>query len=205
MAVPSAYLASTKNTRSILEAAQRAGVPERFTFEFMKQIGYGSSGDRPMIPVLKSIGFLTESGQPTDRYRRYKDPATAQAAMAEGLREAYADLFGIDTDAHTKSVGELKGMFSRLSDKGESVNSKMAATFKALAELADFRISGSPFAASSDGNTSSKVEVASPPANPPSNGGVLSLRHDIHIHLPASTDIAVFNAIFRALKETLSA
>ncbi len=205
MAVPAAYLTTVKNTKGIFEAMQRAGVPERFTYEFLKQLGFGSSGDRPTIPVLKAIGFLTEGGQPTDRYRRFKDPATAGAAMAEGLREAYADLFAIETDANSKTPTELKGMFGRLSDKGDAVNRKMATTFKALSELADF---SSPPAATPTGQADepSETGAALPGAtdSTTANGsGVIALRHDVHIHLPVSTDIAVYNAIFRSLKETL--
>jgi hypothetical protein len=58
MAVPSAYLTTTKNAAAILAAMQRAGVPERFTFEFLKQLGFGSSSDRAMIAVLKALGFF---------------------------------------------------------------------------------------------------------------------------------------------------
>jgi hypothetical protein len=209
MAVPTAYLTTVKNIKGILEAIQKAAVPERFTYEFLKQLGFGSSGDRPTIPVLKAIGFLAEGGQPTDRYRRFKDPASAGVAMAEGLREAYTDLFAIDPKAYEKSSTELKGVFGRLSDKGDAVNKKMATTFKALAELGDFvtPVGSTPElqkSASEEAGSASNavVEEPAPPAGQELSG-LVSLRHDVHIHLPVSSDIAVYNAIFKALKETL--
>jgi hypothetical protein len=212
MAVPTAYLSTVKNINGIMDAVKRAGVPDRFTYEFLKQLGFGSSGDRPTIPVLKAIGFLTEGGEPTDRYRRFKDPATAGAAMAEGLRDAYSDLFAINTDAQTKSSTELKGMFGRLSDKGDAVNKKMATTFKALAELGDFSLpagsaagaGSSPAPIVAEGVEATAESGADDNALSVRNGSaVFSLRHDVHVHLPATTDIAVYNAIFRSLKETL--
>lgn len=133
MAVPTAYLTSTKNTANIFTAIQKASVPPNsFTHEFLKQLGFQSSGDRPIIPVLKAIGFLDESGRPTELYRLYKDPAQAKRALAKGIRTGYADLFAIDNEAHKRSGKDLAGMFARLSDKGDSVTAKMGLTFSGV-------------------------------------------------------------------------
>jgi Family of unknown function (DUF5343) len=139
MAIPTAYLTVAGNIKPILEDVQKAGVPSKFTYDFLKQLGHPSSANRPVIGVLKAIGFLTDSGTPTDRYRRYKDPRLAGAAMAEGIREGYADVFTVDQEAYLRNTSELMGIFSRLSDKGDAVSRKMATTFKNLAELADFQ------------------------------------------------------------------
>lgn len=117
---------------------QRAGVPKRFTYDFLKQLGFASSGDRPVISVLKALRFLDDSGVPTERYRRFKDPAQARGVLAEAMREAYADVFTVDQAANGRTTNELKGIFARLSDKGDAVNTKMATTFKTLADMADF-------------------------------------------------------------------
>jgi hypothetical protein len=204
MAVPSAYLMSTKNTASIFASLQKAGVPDVFTHEFLKQLGYASSGDRPVIPVMKAIGFLDDSARPTALYRTYKDPAHARAAMAQGVRAGYADLFAIDTEAYNKTVSQLAGMFGRLSDKGEAVTQKMASTFKALAALADFSgaVAAPQLADASPPRPDRPSAEDSPELLQPSVTGI-SLRHDIHVHLPLSTDVAVYDAIFRSLKANL--
>lgn len=204
MAVPSAYLTSTKNTAAILDAMQRAAVPDRFTYEFLKQLGFAGSGDRSMISVLKSLGLLNDSSNPTPRYRQFKDKSLAKAVLAQGIRDGYADVFAIETEAHTKTIQEVNGIFARLSDKGETVTSKMAMTFKALCGLADFSASVVP-------EESSRAEPENPPPPPPSDQtlpppaplGVLTLRHDIHVHLPLSTDVAVYDAVFKSLKANL--
>ena len=210
MAVPSAYLMSTKNTAKILAAIQKAAVPQSFTYEFLKHLGYASSGDRPMIPVLKAIGFLDESGKPTALYREYKDPALAKRALAQGLRAGYSDLFKIDTEAHTKSSGDLTGMFARLAEKGDAVTQKMATTFYTLAQLADFTEAGkqeqSDNAGDDDVEDGAEQEQEQPGRQGRANGGsgaTLALRHDIHVHLPLSTDVAVYDAIFKSLRENL--
>jgi hypothetical protein len=208
MAVPTAYLTSTKNTPAIFEAIRKAGVPRSFTYEFLKQLGFSSSSDRPIIPVMKAIGLLDEGGVPTESYRRYKDPSISKGELARAIRRGYGDVFALDSEAHTRGSTQLSGMLGRLSDKGESVTQKMAATFKALCSLADFDETGTPDNESRDvprdeETTEPAARVEPPP--PTSGPGVskLSLRHDVHIHLPLSTDVAVYDAIFKAVKANL--
>lgn len=78
----------------------------------------------------------------------------------------------------------------------------MAQTFKALAAKADWsgEVSADsngemPPTAEAGDVTTSRVE--------PSGSGTFNLHHDIHVHLPATSDVAVYTAIFRALREEL--
>jgi hypothetical protein len=86
--------------------------------------------------------FLDESGAPTDRYRRFRDGSQSGAVLAEGLADAYRDVFSINERAHTLSASELKGIFARLTGKQEGVVEKMATTFRAFAARADFGVCG---------------------------------------------------------------
>lgn len=157
-----------------------------------------------MIPVLKSLGFLNDAATPTDRYRRYKDKSVAKTSLAQGIREAYADVFAIDTEAYRKSSSQLTGVFGRLSDKGDSISAKMALTFTALCSLADFT-SGGATPTSERTNDQVLVEAASTETpHPVGSVGGLTLRHDVHVHLPLTTDVAVYDAIFKSLKSHLS-
>lgn len=205
MAIPTAYLTVTGNLPGIMADVQKAAVPPKFTHEFLKQIGHASSKDRPIIAVMKAIGFLTDSGEPTDQYRNYKDAAQGRAVLAEALRDAYADLFTVDPEVYKNSATELQGVFARMSGKSDSVNIKMAGTFKALSDLADFSASPKKTAATGT-STNADVKDESQPSPQPGSGkdsGTIVLRHDVHLHLPISTDIAVYDAIFRSLRENL--
>jgi Family of unknown function (DUF5343) len=213
MTVPSAYLTSARNTAAILEAIQRAQVPERFTFEFLKQLGFSSSSDRPTIGVLKAIGFLDDSSVPTTLYRQYKDKSIARAVLAQGVRAGYADVFAVDTEAHTRTIQQVNGVFARLSDKGESVTSKMAMTFKSLVGLADFGAQPVLMVRSEAEQSVTDLSDLTQPTPPElaadgvagsvNTVGVITLRHDIHVHLPLSTDVAVYDAIFKSLRANL--
>ena len=54
-------------------------------------------------------------------------------------------------------------------------------------------------------DNSVKPEIVLPPGHELANGqnGAHALHYDIQIHLPTTTDIAVYNAIFKSLKEHL--
>lgn len=202
MSIPKAYLTSARNITSILADVQKAGVPAKFTYDFLKKLGHPSSANRPVIGVLKALGFLTDSGEPSERYRRFKDPSQSKRVMAEALRQAYADVFTVDSQAYQRNANELKGIFARLSEKGDSVNEKMASTFKTLSGLADFE---APVLAEGDGQVAREVaeEETLPRPETPPDGGAIVVHHDVHVHLPATTDINVYDAIFRSLRENL--
>jgi hypothetical protein len=208
MAEPT-YMLSAKNVASIFKAIQEAGVPDRFTHEFLKQLGFTSSADRGVIRVMKSMRFLDDSSAPTDRYKRYRDASISATVMAEALRDAYGDLFKINENAQTMSSPALKGAFKRISGKGDSVTEKMAGTFKALAGLADWSTPAArPEPVEPDstllpqaGPAQSSVPVQSDIAVQGSDRHFTpALRHDIHVHLPVA-DIKVYDAIFRSLRE----
>lgn len=123
--------------------------------------------------------------------------------MAEAIRAAYTDVFTVDQQANTKAASELKGIFARLSDKGESVNERMATTFKTLADMADFK---TPVASEAGAPGSAAKGPETPPAarltQLKTETGI-AVHHDVHIHLPESTNIAVYDAIFKSLREHL--
>ena len=203
MAVPTSYLVGTKNLNDILTAIQKAGVPTKFTYEFLKKLGFPSSNDRPIIPVFKSMRFLDGTGVPLDRYRRFRDQGQAAAVMAEGMREAYVDVFSVDQKPQDLSTEELKGIFARLSGKSDSVTEKMAMTFKALAAHADFSappaVEETPEEAEQQLDEEERRELVE--SIPHRERATLRLHHDIHVHLPESDKIEVHDAIFRALRQ----
>lgn len=211
MAVPDVYMVSVKNVPNIFAALNQAGVPERFGSEFLKQLGFASSNDRAFPGVLKALRFVDDNGVPTERYHRYRDPEVSGAVMAEALRDAYADVFTVKEKAYELSNPNLVGVFKRVGGKTDAVSQKMASTFKALSKLADWNApSAAPSPEPADdgvvevggGHEPGAVESGSGSV-PPVVPGLTALHHDIHIHLPVTTDVAVYDAIFRSIKNNL--
>ncbi|HYQ84974.1 MAG TPA: DUF5343 domain-containing protein [Rubrobacter sp.] len=220
MALPTAYLTSTRNLDGILSAIQTAQAPSRFTLNFLENLGYKSSSDRLIINVLKALGFLNADGAPTERYYRYLDQAEAGKVLAEGVQEAYADLYQLNRNAHELSRTDIKNKLKTLTQgqHSESVVTKMATTFGELAKRADFTSGPATEPAQEEAPAGDSVETSGGPGGagsdrepppivaPPVTGGSLALGglvYSIQIHLPESRDQAVYDALFRSLKSHL--
>jgi hypothetical protein len=215
MALPTSYLTSTKNLQAILQAIQQAKAPERFTQRFLEELDFKSTSDRLVIGVLKTLRFIDDQGRPTERYFQYLDQSQSGRVMAEGVREAYDDLFKINTTAHKLSRHDIINKFKTLSQGAfsEAVLDKMALTFSALTNLADF--DASPLAAQPK---FIELDPASPPKpisdtivdNNPLLGAPRDKKHtlgglhyNIQIILPESRDPKVYDALFSSLREHL--
>jgi hypothetical protein len=214
MALPTAYLTSAKNLEAILTAVQNAQAPDQFSYSFLENLGFKSSSDRNVVSVLKSIGFLDAVGKPTDRYFRYLDQTQSARVLAEGIREAYADLYQLNRKAETMPRSAVKNKFKTLSQGQltDTVLDNMALTFATLSKLADF---DSLEESSPDGAGSARVfeeqapeerTTAQPPPTlqpksaPLQYGGLV---YNIQIVLPESRDSAVYDALFRSLRTHL--
>jgi hypothetical protein len=203
MALPTAYLTSVKNLKAILEAIKGAQAPKRFTVSFLQSLGFKNASDRLILGLLKALAFLSPSGEPTQRYYEFLDKTQSPQVLASGIREAYADLFQVNTKAHDLSSTDVQNKLKTLTQGQftDAVLQKMATTFKSLCALADFAASPKP---------------APPPPPPPPPGGpgtlvvpehpsvtLGGLVYNIQIHLPESRDPAVYDALFKSLKEHL--
>ena len=208
MPLPEAYTTIPGNIPKLLDAIQAAGVPPRVTVEFLKTLGFKSSNDRNLIRILKAIEFLDDNGVPTARYREFRDRSKGAGVLADALRFAYEDLFLAHTKAQELSTDKLKGIIATKTSKGDRVVSEIARTFQALAKKADFSASPSSTAPGPEEKpeTPTTPGAGRPPDEPtaraPRPAGH-SFHYNIQIHLPTTTDITVYNAIFRSLKENL--
>ncbi|MDO6674580.1 DUF5343 domain-containing protein [Tenacibaculum sp. 1_MG-2023] len=202
------YMASVKNLTAIFGKIQKAAVPERFTIEFLKDLGFKSSNDFGVTKLLKYLGFLSASGQPQTAYREYVDETKSKKVLAQRIKIAFDDLYNSNKTAHTKTGDELKGWFKTKTGKSDSVAIKMATTFKTLASIADF---SAPLK-----TEPKKVEPAPATENQPiqqpipivqdnsiSRKSDFGLVYRFEIHLPDTQNIETHRAIFKALKEEL--
>jgi hypothetical protein len=202
--VPDQYPMVLTNNRipALLEALVTAAKPPRFSQEFLRSLGFESSNDRAFIPLFRKLGFINGDGVPTEAFDALRVKATRGTILAEKLRELYADLFAVNTSIQDASDNDVRGAMSRITGKDATTVARYAATFKALANQADFKP-----------NATSKVEVPKPDlVDPPASPVVLpalkektatEFHYNIQIHLPATTDVSIYNAIFRSLKENL--
>ena len=205
MSLTNTYLVTTRNLEAFLNALQTAQAPERFTNKFLQDLEFSSSNDRLFLGLLKGLGFIDESGAPQQRYFDFLDQTQAKQVLAQAIREAYDDLFRINKDAQTLSEEEVKNKLKTLTrgEKSDKVVGLMAKTFKALCDYADWSKPSKALPESeSKQETIAPKEVTKPRVEGP-QPRVMGLHYNIQIHLPATRDSAVYDAIFKSLKDHL--
>lgn len=195
---------SVTNLHKILDAIQKAGVPETFNLDFLKDLGFTSSNDRPVIKVLKYLGMLDSSGHPQTAYRQFVDHTQSKAVLASRIQVAFDDLFLSDKDAHQKSADQLKGWFKTKTGASDSVAKKIASQFKSLTSYADFDAAlRTPPRVPEAATEPMAVEKPQLPPAASEALKALGLVYRLEIHLPDTQNIETFRAIFRALREEL--
>lgn len=135
--------------------------------------------------------------------------------LAEGIRDGFADLFAINTRAQELGADEVKNKFRTMYAGGKTnlVIGNIAKTFRALCDYADFSkplTVKEPDSDSADEPVvSAKPEerpIPSAAAKPDGSHGtvtVSALQYHINIVLPDTRDQAVYDAIFKSLREHL--
>lgn len=200
------YVTATGNVEKALVAIRAAATPANVTQDFVKTILKipGGSGNQ-MSAFLRKIGFVKADGSPSDIYTRFRNDMSMGAAAADALRTGYAPLFTRNEYWYALEDNKLKGLI--IEETGEQANSAIVGyilgSIKGIKKFASF-----------DKNSTESVKseikelapaYASPPPNPATQAQSigLNLGYTINLNLPATTDIAVFNAIFKSLKENL--
>lgn len=219
MALPDSYTLKPKAIPPYFDAIVGAQAPERFTVKFLENLGFTSTNDRLFIGILKDLGFLNREGTPQSRYFEFLDRSRSKQVLAVGIREAFADLFAVNTTANVLPVKDVKNKLRTLyaGKKTDLVIKNVANTFRALCDYADFtdeakgtapaaappHSEDTPFVA---GISHGDQEITTPPGRQKATSGKISvsaLQYHINIVLPDTRDQAVYDAIFRSLREHL--
>ena len=193
----------TKIFDKIITASQ----PERFTQDFLKtKLGYDSGSSRPFIPLLKRLGFISTDGTPTPLYAKFRNADTRGAAMKQAMHQGYKEVYERNEYAHDLDKGRFRNLLIEMTGMeadSATVNS-IVGTFMALKTYAKFDVTE----AAADPVTKGVVVFENSQSDPPppparQNTTGLNLSYTINLNLPETTDVEVFNAIFRSLKDNL--
>jgi Family of unknown function (DUF5343) len=210
------YMASPGLVTKILTKIQEARKPDRFTQDFLEtKLGFPGGSARPIIALLKRMNFLNSDGTPTPLYDRFRNVTTQGPAVADGVRNAYAELFDRNRYAGDLTKEKLKALIVEVTGAAHddrTVELTLSTILK-LKELADF-----------DGTVDASDQGQSPAKSSPvvANGAGaqtvhnqphalaeqtedvgLNLSYTINLVLPETTNPEVFNTIFKSLKDNL--
>jgi hypothetical protein len=197
------YVEAYGKLKEFFKRITEAQVPPKVTLDFIyTKLGLKSSSYRAMIPLLRKLGFIDSANVPTAVYREYRDPTKSKIVMAQQIKKAYKELFAANEYANKLKredvISKLNTVLGTPSD--DKYTPKVAGTFLGLVALADFE-------------GTAPIEELKPMIVETPSGETLQLKpqvlrkfgisYTINLNLPATTDIEVFNAIFKALKENL--
>lgn len=203
------YVTATGNVDKAFKGIKTAATPESVSQDFVKTIlGIKGGSGNQMTAYLKKIGFASTDGTPTDLYKKFRNSATEGWAAAQALKVGYAPLYVRNEYMHKLSDEDLKGLVVEETgaEQDSNVVPLIIACIKQLKKFAKW--DASPV----EEKTEKAVSQTLPsdphsqpfPRVPPSSQQLgLNLGYTINLNLPATSDPAVFNAIFRALKEHL--
>lgn len=140
MPLPNSYTQKPNTIPDYFNAILEAQAPERFSIKFLENMGFTSTNDRLFMSILKELGFLNSDGTPQQRYFDFLDRSRSKQILADAIRDAYSDLFAVNKNAQELSEDDVKNKLRTLyaGKKTDQVIGRIAKTFSALCEYADF-------------------------------------------------------------------
>jgi hypothetical protein len=205
MAAEFIYTANPSKVVPFLEKIRAAGKPDKVTLRTIESLGFRSTNDRALLPILKGLGFVDNSGVPTERWSRFRSKQDGGIALAEGIREHYAKLFNLYPDAYQKDNEALHSFFSSNTSLGEGALKFVIGTFKAVCSIATFDRQSTAFATPS-------LNAAAQPGLPAviahsqpviSSAPGLTVNINVQLTLLEKCDAVTFKEFCKAMREHL--
>ena len=169
------------------------------------KLGFRSGNYRQFIPLAKKLGFLNSDGTPTDLYKRYRNSSTSKAAIAQAIKTGYREAFERNEYAYNLSKEQFKGLVVEItgSEPSNRVVQLTCQTFESLKGLANFEAS-LPASREEEAEDARGAGTLGEEMDEREESSLkLNLAYTINLVLPKTEDPAVFNAIFRSLRENL--
>lgn len=194
------YLTTPGSLTNALNKIKSAATPQTFNADFVHAtLGIKGGAGSAIPPLLKKLGFVAGDGSPTNIYRRFRSAATSGTAAAEALKIGYKAVYKIDESAHELSDTELKGLMVQVTGlaSDDRVLRLALSTFKKLKTFATFD-AGEKESPEPEGESEDRdgLREAEPDRE-------FNIAYTINLNLPPTTNIEVFNAIFKSMKENL--
>ena len=208
----------------LFEKLREGQAPDKFTREFLKDLDFKSSNWHAAINLLKGLGFLLPDGSPSSQYMDFLDKTRWQTVLATAVKKAYSDIFVMKREPVPSDVPRIAGKYKSTYNMSDTAADRAARTFMALLELSDKEVvkgEGDETGESESEPTTTEPTTPAPTTPAPTTPAPeavkptpapaqhsqhiaprpVGLNYNIQIHLPATKDIEVYNAIFKSLQE----
>jgi hypothetical protein len=144
---------------------------------------------------------LSSASEPTPLYSKFRNEDSRGGAMAQALRAGYREIFERNEYAQDLPKQKLKNLVVEITGlkSNHTTVASIVGTFENLKTYAKW---DAVPAAKEEVKVLTPAEIPVEGRQPATNGG-LNLSYTINLNLPETSDVEVFNAIFRSLKENL--
>jgi hypothetical protein len=181
--------------------------PAKFNKDFLNTVFEISGGSSmPVIPILKKTGLLANDGTPTSIYAEFQTEGGRANAALQALKNGFPEIFKRNQYAHRAEKDKVVDLIVAITGlvKSDRIVGFIFNTFQAFQDYAKnapeiAEAKREKGAESSDRSRDEPQDTTPPSGGPPKIG----LAYQINIVLPPTTNIEVFNSIFRSLKENL--
>jgi hypothetical protein len=192
----------------ILNKIKEAQTPDRFTQDFLStKLGFSGGTARPFIPLAKRIGLLESDGKPSNLYKEFRNSTLSKTSMATAIRKGYSQFYERNEYAHELDKKKLEGLVVEITglEAGHATVRAIVGTFETLKSFANFNQNETHVTDPVDtkNGTELKALQTAEAINEDSSDIKLNLAYTINLVLPKTDDVAVFNAIFKSLRENL--
>ncbi|WDF70573.1 DUF5343 domain-containing protein [Sphingobacterium oryzagri] len=211
MAINLPYMVSSGTLTKILNKICDASIPENFNGDFLgTKLGFPGGNQKTFIPWAKKCKLLGEDGTPTQLYKDFRNPKYRGVSMASALKKGYEELYVRNEYAHDLSRPDFLKLVTDttgLAHDNSTVKAIVSSFFNAK-EFADFE------STLSNEEKSNQIESRTE-SNSNEKGSDtihknvtkkhidLGINYTINLVLPKTDDPAIYNAIFKSLKENL--
>lgn len=191
------YILTPDALGKFIDGIPTRGLPDKLTCAHLSTVGFKSKNHRKIVRVFEFLGFIDASGTPTDSYKQLRDRHKSRQVLAQAVHQAYAELYKTYPDAHRKDDEALRDFFRGKTPLGDRAISALVGTFKVLTAKADFEAKPAH----------SAPPVPEPPAAPDTRehlaalGAQPALTINIQLQIPATSDSAIYDSLFKALRK----
>ena len=190
----------------ILEKIKAAGTPDNFNGDFLENtLGFKGGNYKTFIPWAKKLGLINSDGTPTALYKKFRNPTTSKTSLGQAIRQGYSEIFAKDENANKLDKTKIKGLVMEAT--GEPHDSRMLElmvnSFWNAKSLAEFESTSQNSETKEEDIESTEKNVERISEDLSTTRVKLGLSYTINLVLPKTDDPAIYNAIFKSLKENL--
>lgn len=199
------YTTSPGVLKKALELAITAERPDKFSANYMGTVLQLTGGSaRAVPPFLKKMQFIGGDAAPTSLYSKFKTDGGRSQAAYEGLKAAFSELFRRNEYIHKADESTVKDVIVEITGlrKTDPIVRYIYASFDAVRSFVTGDVSTATEGTKSEGN-GEQANPARLPDEQPTRNSSIGLSYQINIVLPETDNIAVFNSIFKSLRDNL--